>query len=84
MNNIVMQLKMEKSRFERNLSEVKIKISRLLNELAQLSCPYFSDIKEINAVEIEQIGDELLEVKNKAIEIQDKLDKIKKDLGENV
>lgn len=82
MNNIILQLKIEKSKQEKRLQEFKIKLLRLMNELQNAICPYFDEIDEIKAAEIEQMGDELLLTKIEALEIEKKLKQIKHDLGE--
>ncbi len=79
-NNLIMQLKIEKAKLEKKLDELNIKLVRLMNELASKSCPYFVQIEDIEAKEIEQIGDELLLTKQEAIDTQEKLKKINKEL----
>lgn len=82
MNNLIMQLKIEKSKAENDLRELSIKITRLLNEIAEKSCPFFDDFSEIDAPGIEQAADELLQTQKKAVEVQEKIKKINKELGE--
>lgn len=82
MNNLILQLRIEQTKTKKELDELKIKIHRLLNELATLSCPYFEEIEDIKATEIEQIGDELFIVKEKALETQKKLKQLNKDLSD--
>lgn len=82
-NSLIFQLKIKKSKLEKELNEYSIKITRLLNELAGLSCPYFESISDIEAEKIEQIGDELKKVQFEALEVQETLKKISKDLGED-
>ncbi|MBQ8475610.1 hypothetical protein IJ531_00955 [bacterium] len=81
-NSLIMQLKIEKTKAQRELDELNIKITRLLNELATKSCPFFEDISEIDAQGIEQAGDELYEVQQKALALQNKIKKISSELGE--
>ena len=81
MNPIITNLQIELSKSNKELKELKIKVIRLMNELQSNINPYFGDdFNEINAVEIEQIGDELLECKEKAVKLQQKISKIKGDL----
>lgn len=82
MNPIITNLKIELSKSNKEFKELKIKAIRLMNELQTNINPYFGDdFNEINAAEIEQIGDELLECKEKAVKLQQKISKIKGDLG---
>ena len=82
MNPMISNLQIELSKSNKELKELKIKVIRLMNELQSNINPYFGDdFNEINAVEIEQIGDELLECKEKALKLQEKINKIKGDLG---
>ena len=81
MNPIITNLKIELSKSNKEFKELKIKAIRLMNELQANINPYFGDdFNEINAAEIEQIGDELLECKEKAVKLQQKISKIKGDL----
>lgn len=82
MNPIISNLQIELSKSNKDFKELKIKAIRLMNELQSNINPYFGDnFNEINAAEIEQIGDELLECKDKAIKLQQKINKLKGDLG---
>lgn len=79
-NPMILQLKIEREKVKKNLDEATLKMTRLLQELVAKVNPYFTDITEIDAVSIEQIGDELLECKEKITGLTAKLDKITKDL----
>ena len=82
MNSFVMNLKMEHIRAKKQKQEVEIKIKRCFCELNSFCNPYFKSAKEIKAEEIEQIGDELLELKFQLVEIEDKISELKIQLGE--
>lgn len=83
-NQYIMQLRIELSSAKKEFKELKIKIARLLNELQININPFFGDdVENINAEAIEQIGDELLLCRDKALELKNKINKISKDLGGN-
>ena len=80
--NLIQQYQMELSKAEKELFEYKLKITRLVNELYECASPFYCDnIETIKAMEIEQIGDELLDIKGKALEVQNKIKRIKSELG---
>lgn len=81
-NAIIMQLRIEKTKSEKEYKELLLKFKRLMNELAVLANPYCSKVEEIDAEAIEQTGDELLNCKTKILEVQEKIRKITRDLGE--
>lgn len=81
-NQYIMQLRIELSSAKKEFKELKIKIARLLNELQNNINPFFGDdVENINAEAIEQIGDELLLCRDKALELKNKINQISKDLG---
>lgn len=82
MNPIIMQMKVEEQRLKKEITELKIKTARLVNELASYIGTYYGDFENIDAEKIEQIGDELLLVKNQLLEASQKISKIKKELGD--
>lgn len=78
-----MQLKTELASAQTEYKELKIKAVRCIYELQQAN-PYFGDnIDLIHAEQLEQSADELLLVKNKLKEVQQKINDIKTQLGEN-
>lgn len=84
MNPMIMQLKITLAKKQKDYNEYKLKASRLIFELQSNINPYFGDELELlKAEEIEQIGDEMLIVKNKMIEIQKEIKNIKNQLGDN-
>ena len=54
---------------------------RLITELQSYASPYFTSPDELEAERIEQIGDELLIVKERLIEIQKRINTLKNELG---
>lgn len=83
-NQYIMQLRIELSSAKKEFKELKIKIARLLNELQNNINPFFGDdVENINAEAIEQIGDELLLCRDKALELKNKINQISKDLGDD-
>lgn len=83
MNPIIIQLKTQKAKLEKEYKEYKIKALRCINEL-QNANPFFGDnIHLIEAEKLEQSGDELLIVKNKLLELQQEIKDINTQLGEN-
>ena len=83
-NQYIMQLRIELSGAKKEFKELKIKIARLLNELQININPFFGDdIENINAEAIEQIGDELLLCRDKALELKNKINQISKDLSDD-
>ena len=82
MNNQLLQLRIEEAKANKKESEFKIKIVRILHEIITLSNPFFDEIEDIKAAQIEQAADELLTVTKLALENQKKLKEIKKELGE--
>lgn len=82
-NSIILQLKIEKQKNINEKKETELKIKRCFCELSNYLIPYFKTSKDIKASEIEQIGDELLTLKNKLAEIEEKIYEIQEQLGEN-
>ena len=82
-NAYIMQLRIQLSGAKKEFKECKIKIARLLNELQANINPFFgNDVENINAEAIEQIGDELLKCRDKAVELKSQINQITKDLGD--
>lgn len=80
---MIMRLKMQKTKLEKEYKEYKLKALRCINEL-QNANPFFGDnIHLIEAEKLEQSGDELLIVKNKLLELQQEIKNIDTQLGEN-
>ncbi len=83
MNPMIMQLKITLAQKQKDYNEYKLKASRLIFELQSNINPYFGDDLELfKAKEIEQIGDEMLIVKEKMLEFQNDIKNIKNQLGE--
>lgn len=82
MNNFIMNLKMEHIKAKKEKKELEIKIKRCFLELNGYITPYFKLANEIKAAEIEQIGDELLTLKTKLAETENKIAELKEQLGE--
>lgn len=83
MNPMIMQLKITLAQKQKDYNEYKLKASRLIFELQSNINPYFGDDLELlKAEEIEQIGDEMLIVKSKMLEMQDDIKRLKNELGE--
>ena len=80
-NPAIMQLKIELSKAKSDFKEKEIKILRLLNELQNCINPFYENVEDIKAVEIEQIGDELKLTVAQACELQKKISKIEKELN---
>lgn len=75
---------MQLAQKQKDYNEYKLKASRLIFELQSNINPYFGDELELlKAEEIEQIGDEMLIVKNKMLEFQKEIKDIKNQLGED-
>lgn len=84
MNPLIMQLKINLAATEKEFKEQKIKALRCINELNSANPFFGDDIDLINAEELEQSADELLIVKKRLKELQQKIHDIKKELGENL
>ncbi len=80
-NNLIMQLRIQEQTLKKETTELKIKIARLINELSVYIATYYGDFEELDAEKIEQIGDELVVAKNKIVESNEKLNKIRKELN---
>ncbi len=82
-NPIIMQIKIELAKTKKEFKELQIKLTRLLYELQTRINPYFGENPaEIKAEEIKQIADELLDCRNNAVELNEKIAALNKDLGE--
>ena len=53
-----------------------------LNDISSRVIPYFEQIEDIKAAEIRQLGCEILEIYNEALECKKKLKQVKEALGE--
>lgn len=81
-NPYILNLKAERAKAKKEYTELKIKCTRLFVEL-QNYCNPFEDVEYIKAEAIEQAGDELLSIKNKAVNLKEKINRINSELGEN-
>lgn len=83
MNPMIMQLKITLAAKNKEYKELNLKALRLISEIQSNINPYFGeDLFLFKAEEIEQIGDEMLIVKTKMIELQNEIKKIQSELGE--
>lgn len=82
MNQVILQLKIELAKKEKELKECRIKALRCINEL-QNANPFFgNDFNLINADGLAQAGQDLVFVKARALELQNDINVIKNQLGE--
>lgn len=78
-----MQAKIKLAETQKAYKENKIKLMRIMYELQNNLNPYIGDdIENLKAEEIEQAGDELLQLKNELLEQKQLIKTIKADLGE--
>lgn len=82
MNPLIMQMQIDLQSAKKDYQEYELKAMRLITELQGYASPYFTSPDELEAEKIEQCGDELLIVKDKLIEIQKRINMLKKDIGE--
>lgn len=82
MNSFILNLKMEHVKARKEKQEIEIKIKRCFCELSSFCNPYYKSAKDIKAEEIEQIGDELLQLKTQLSKIELKIDELQEQLGE--
>lgn len=80
MNPIDANARLKLSVLKNDYKEAEIKLSRLFYELQCLINPYFSNIDEIKAEEIEQAGDDILGVVSHMRELKKTINKIESDL----
>ena len=80
-NPLIMQMQIDLQTAKKDYQEYELKAMRLITELQGYSSPYFTSPDELEAEKIEQIGDELLVVKTKLIELQKRINTLKKELG---
>ena len=73
MNILLLQLKQALAKAKADKREIEIKVKRNLVEIQSYLNPYFMDWREIKAEEIEQAGDELLILKQKLAETDEKI-----------
>ena len=73
---------MEHVKARKEKQEIEIKIKRCFCELSSFCNPYYKSAKDIKAEEIEQIGDELLQLKTQLSKIELKIDELQEQLGE--
>lgn len=81
-NPIILQLRVNLVERQKEFFECETKIKRLFWELQNLINPFYKNISEIKAEEIEQSADELLQAKNEAKKLEDEINNIKAQLGE--
>ncbi|MBQ9688253.1 hypothetical protein IJV79_01305 [bacterium] len=81
-NPAIMQLKIEKSNITQELKQQELKIKRLFFELQTLANPYYTNISEIKACEIEQCAKEMVNTKEDLLNLEQRLGNIKEQLGE--
>lgn len=83
LNPQIMQAKIKLAETQKAYKENKIKLMRIMYELQNNLNPYIGDdIENLKAEEIEQAGDELLQLKNELLEQKQLIKTIKADLGE--
>lgn len=82
MNKFIMNLKMEHIKAKKEKQEIEIRIKRCFLELNNYITPYFKSSFDIKAEQIEQIGDELLELKGELEQVEIKIAELKEQLGE--
>ncbi len=82
MNPLIMQMQIDLQSAKKEYRECELKAMRLITELQGYASPYFASPDELEAEKIEQCGDELLLVKTKLIELQKRINTLKKELGE--
>lgn len=80
-NPIIMQMHIDLQKAKKDYKEYELKAMRLITELQSYASPYFTSPDELEAERIEQIGDELLVVKERLIEIKNRINTLKKELG---
>ena len=81
-NPLIMQLKVRLSKEKKELKELELKMLRAMNELSGYVNPFFGeDYESIRADEIEQIGDEIRNLKEKMIAERIQIKLIDKELG---
>lgn len=76
-----MQMQIDLQKAKKDYQEHELKAMRLITELQSYASPYFTSPDELEAERIEQIGDELLIVKERLIEIQKRINTLKNELG---
>ena len=79
-NPLIMQLKIKETSIKKEIRELKIKISRLVNELSVYIGTYYGECEDIDAKKIKQSADELFSVKNRIANLNIKLKSIRKEL----
>ena len=84
MNPAIMQLKITKTEQEKKLKDLELKLIMRLNDISSRVIPYFEQIEDIKAAEIRQLGCEILEIYNEALECKKKLKQVKEALGEQL
>lgn len=82
MNPLIMQMQIDLQTAKKEYQEYELKAMRLITEIQGYALPYFKSPELLEAEKIEQCGDELLIVKDKLIEIQTRINTLKKELGE--
>lgn len=79
-NPIIQNLWIELSKSKKEKKELQLKIIRLMNEIQMNINPYFENFKDIKAENIEQASDELLLCTKRAVEIEEKIENLTKEL----
>lgn len=79
-NPIIQNLWIELSKSKKEKKELQLKIIRLMNEIQMNINPYFENFKDIKAESIEQASDELLLCTKRAVEIEEKIENLTKEL----
>lgn len=82
MNSYITNLKIELAKTKKMRCEIELKIKRCFVELSNYVTPYFKSYRDINADEIEQIGDDLQSLKTEFEEVENKIFELKNELGE--
>lgn len=80
-NPMIMQLKQDLAGFKHEKRELELKVKRCFAEISSCIKPYFTDYREIKAEEIEQAGDELLLLKSRLAEVEEKIIEVADSLG---
>ena len=82
-NPIIMQLRMQLETVKKAYKEDELKLIRAINELSDYVNPFFGDdLDLLKADEIEQVGDEIKALKEKLVEKQILIKRLKTELGE--
>lgn len=81
-NPIILHLKMQLSAVQKEYQELNLKMIRKINELSKYVNPFYGeDIESICADEIEQIGDEMKDLKVRLLNTKQQIKRLKAELG---